>query len=93
MTKVVPQQFQIKHRTDYFTEEGKLDEAVVMDEETAHWPVLPRLRDELNKIKFEYCTVPLSVYVNSRFIEPADVNNTIKGALVEIHFELHHFVI
>lgn len=64
-----------------------------MDEETAHWPVPPRLREELIKIKFEYRAVPLSVYVNSRFVEPADVNNAIRGALVELHFELHHFTI
>ena len=64
-----------------------------MDEETARWPVPPRLRENLNRIKFEYRAVPLSVYVNGRFVEPADVNTAIKGALVELHFELHHFAI
>jgi len=72
-------------------EEGEVAEAV--DDETEHWPVPPRLREELNKIKFEYRAVPLAVYVNDTFIEPADVNNAIKGALVELHFELHHFAI
>ena len=64
-----------------------------MDEETARWPVPPRLRDNLNRIKFEYRAIPLSVYVNGRFVELADVNNAIKGALIELHFELHHFTI
>ncbi|KAF8256856.1 hypothetical protein EI94DRAFT_169247 [Lactarius quietus] len=72
-------------------EEGEVAEAV--DDETEHWPVPPRLREELNKIKFEYRAVPLAVYVNDTFIEPANVNNAIKGALVELHFELHHFAI
>jgi hypothetical protein len=35
----------------------------------------------------------LPVYVNDKFVKPAHVNNTIKGALVELHFELHHFAI
>ena len=58
-----------------------------------HWPVPPWLREELNKIKFEYYAVPLTVYADNNFIEPALVNNTIRGALVELHFELHHFAI
>ena len=93
VTKVVPRQFQIRHTTNCFTEEGEVDGTMVIDEETARWPVPPQLRDELNKIKFEYRAVPLPIYVNGRFVEPADVNNTIKGALVELHFELHHFAI
>lgn len=93
VTKVVPQHFhwQIKNCTNCLTEEGKIDNT--MDEETEHWPVPPRLREELNRIKFEYRAVPLPTYVYEKFVEPADVNNAIKGALVELHFELHHFAI
>ena len=90
--KVVPRQIQIRYVTNCSAEEGEIEE-VVLDEETAHWPVPPRLRNNLNRIKYEYRAVPLSVYVNGRFVKPADVNDAIKGALVEIHFELHHFSI
>ena len=62
-----------------------------MDEETERWPVPPPLRGELDRIKFEYRAVPLPVYVNENFVEPLNVNSAIKGALVELHFELHHF--
>jgi hypothetical protein len=95
VTKVVLQCFQIKYWADYFTEQGKIYKplAVVLDEETECWPVLPQLKDELNKIKFEYCAVPLPIYINNRFVKPPNVNNAIKGALVELHFELHHFLI
>lgn len=64
-----------------------------MDEETEHWPVPPRFRDELDSIKFEYRAMPLPVYLHDRFVEPAFVNDTVRGALVEIHFEFRHFAI
>ena len=91
VTKVVPRYFLMTQCTDHFPEDGEINDAV--DEETEHWPVLPRLREELNKIKFEYYAVPLAVYADDNFIEPALVNNAIRGALVELHFELHHFAI
>ena len=75
------------------TEEGEIDLAAVLDEETERWPVPPPLRGELDRIKFEYRAVPLPVYVNDKFVEPVNVNSAIKGALVELHFELHHFPI
>ena len=83
--------FNINLRTHHLTEQGELAEFV--DYETEHWPVPPRLREELNKIKYEYRAVPLSTYINDIFVEPARVNTFIKGALVELHFELHHFAI
>ena len=58
-----------------------------------HWPIPPHLCEELNKIKFEYRTVPLPVYINEFFVKLAHVNNCIKGALVGLHFKLHHFAI
>ena len=47
----------------------------------------------LTRSSFKYQAVPLPVYVNEKFVEPTNVNNVIKGALVELHFELHHFAI
>ena len=91
VTKVVPRYFLMKQCTDHFPEGSEINDA--MDEETEHWPVPPRLKEELNKIKFEYYAVPLAVYADDNFIEPTLVNNTIRGALVELHFELHHFAI
>jgi len=64
-----------------------------VDAETDQWPVSGRLREELDKIKFEYRVNPLTVYVHDKFIEPTSVEDTIKGALVELHFELHHYCI
>ena len=49
--------------------------AAVLDEETERWPVLPPLRGELDRIKFQYCAVPLPMYVNDKFIEPVNVNS------------------
>ena len=89
--KVVTQIVKTNNCTDHFTEQGEVAEAV--DNKTEHWPVPPHLHEELNKIKFEYRTVPLPVYVNKFFMELAHINNCIKGALVELHFKLHHFTI
>ena len=51
--KVVPRQIQIRYGTNCSAEEGEIEE-VVLDEETARWPVPPRLRNNLNRIKYEY---------------------------------------
>jgi hypothetical protein len=64
-----------------------------MDDETKHWPMPLHYKDDFDKIKFGYCAVPLAVYIGKKFVEPAKVNDAIKGALVEIHFEVHHFAI
>lgn len=89
ITKVVTWLSKINFHTDILTEQV----AEAVDDETEHWPVLPRLREELNKIKFKYRAVPLPIYINDLFIEPIHINTCIKGVLVELHFELHHFVI
>ena len=72
-------------------DENEITEEV--DEETECWPIHPRFRDELDKIKFEYRAQPLAVYLRDKFIEPSEVNNAICGALVEIHLEFRHFAI
>ena len=33
------------------------------------------------------------MYVNNKFVKPVNINSAIKGTLVELHFELHHFPI
>jgi len=55
--------------------------------------VRPSLRDALDKIKYDFEACPLAVYVDDRFIPPVDVQNLLKGALVEVQFELRHFSI
>ena len=64
-----------------------------VDHETEHWPVSADLRKELDDVKYEFRAVPLRVYVGDRFVEPIEVNDTIRGALVEVHYELRHFFI
>lgn len=69
------------------------DASEQVNHETEHWPVTADLQKELDALKYDFCAVPLRVYVNDRFVEPLDVNNTIRGALVEVHFELRHYFI
>jgi hypothetical protein len=59
-----------------------------VDHETEHWPITANLRKELDALKYDYHAVPLQVYVNDKFVEPVDMNETIQGALVKVHFEL-----
>lgn len=58
-----------------------------------NWPVRDELKVELDKIKFKFEARPLPVYVGDHFIKPEDVHAMLKGALVEVHFELKHFCI
>lgn len=51
------------------------------------------LQVELDKIKYMFEASPLPVYVGDRFIKPQDVHAMLKGALVEVSFELRHFCI
>jgi hypothetical protein len=72
---------------------GCVVDSELVDSETEHWPIPTELRDELDVLKYEYRAKPLRVYVKDKFVEPTDVNDTIRGALVEVHFELHHYFI
>lgn len=51
------------------------------------------MRGELDALKHEFFTQPLRVYRNANFVELADVEDTIHGALVEVHFILRHYFI
>ena len=44
-----------------------------------------KLRPDLNKIKFEYCAVPLPVFEVNKFIGVKDAQEKITGAVVELH--------
>ena len=56
-------------------------------------PLSSPLCEAILTLKYEYRTTPLHVYVNDKFIEPADVDETMQGPLIEVHFELHRFFI
>ncbi|KAF8263715.1 hypothetical protein EI94DRAFT_1806762 [Lactarius quietus] len=65
----------------------------MVDTETDNWPVSPDFQDDLDALKYNFSAQPLQVYVGNKFIELTDVNDTIRDALVEVHFELRHFYI
>jgi hypothetical protein len=67
------------------------DGSEALDDRTEHWPIKASLQDALNRIKYQFKAVPLPVYVDDRFIKPVDVYEVLKGALVEVQFELHHY--
>jgi hypothetical protein len=70
-------------------DDGSPENAI--DYGTENWPVPADLRNDLDNIKQRYCAVPLPVIMKDRFIGARDVNEVIKGALVEIHFKLNHY--
>ena len=73
------------------TEEVNAEE--VVDKVTEKWPVSAHLRGDLDGIKHTYHAVPLPVYVGDNFVEVQNMNETSKGALAEVHFDLHHYPI
>ncbi len=75
----------------FFADESHVED--LMDEDTKHWPVSDDLRLDFDQIKYDYRTTPLVVFEGKTFIGVNDVQNKIKGAVVELHFQLHHFCI
>ncbi|KAG1725937.1 hypothetical protein EDB19DRAFT_1753791 [Suillus lakei] len=62
-----------------------------MDEETANWPIADEYREDLEPIIAHYKAVPLCIYDEEKqFIEPQNVNNALRNALVEVHFTVNH---
>ncbi|KAH9177173.1 hypothetical protein EDB89DRAFT_2239996 [Lactarius sanguifluus] len=61
-----------------------------VDELTESWPVSPEYRADLDKIKFDYCAFPLSVFRNDIFVQADQVSEVVQGALIEVHFQLDH---
>ncbi|KAG2359300.1 hypothetical protein BDR07DRAFT_1415406 [Suillus spraguei] len=43
------------------------------------------------KIKYTHRALPLPVFRDGIPISPLDINRTLDGALVEVHFEVHHW--
>ncbi|KAH9028463.1 hypothetical protein EDB83DRAFT_2170099, partial [Lactarius deliciosus] len=68
-----------------------VDGGGVVDDTTENWPLSVDFRSDLDKIKIDYRAVPLSVFRNESFVSPEQVTDVVKGALVEVHFELHHY--
>ncbi|KAH9046028.1 hypothetical protein EDB84DRAFT_1265624 [Lactarius hengduanensis] len=68
-----------------------IDGGELVDETTENWPILVDFHADLENIKPEYRAMPLSVFRNDAFVRPEQVRDIVKGALVEVHFELHHY--
>jgi hypothetical protein len=65
-----------------------------LDEDTETWPVPKELIKDFNKVKNNYRVLPLVVYdADDHFVEPLQVNDALKHALVEIHFGVVHYKI
>src|SRR5882757_4782444 len=67
------------------------DERPEIDCITANWPVPTDLADEMSALIPTHAVQPLRVYKDDEYVQPNDVNNLLKGALVEIHFSLKHY--
>ena len=66
----------------------------LLDEDTETWPVPMDMIDTFKNIKNNYRVQPLVVYdTHNQFVEPLEVNNALKNALIEIHFGIVHFKI
>ena len=78
-------------RISIFTDNGAVENEV--DDETENWPVPVELRGDLDNIKRTYRANPLRVFARDAFVEARNVNDVIRGALVEMHFELNHYCI
>ncbi|OAX37029.1 hypothetical protein K503DRAFT_783927 [Rhizopogon vinicolor AM-OR11-026] len=63
----------------------------VMDEETGNWPIAMKHRDELDLVKLNYEASPLRLYRGNSLVEPADVNEALTGAVVEVFFVVRHY--
>jgi hypothetical protein len=62
-----------------------------MDEETEIWPIPAKHRDEFDEIKLNYEASPLRLYRGNSLVEPADVNDALTGAVVQVFFMIRHY--
>ncbi|OAX39823.1 hypothetical protein K503DRAFT_769139 [Rhizopogon vinicolor AM-OR11-026] len=62
-----------------------------MDEETENWPIAMKHRDEFDLVKLNYEASPLRLYRGNSLVEPADVNEALTGAVVEVFFVVRHY--
>jgi hypothetical protein len=63
----------------------------IVDETTANWPIPPDMSDDMCNLMHTHMALPLPVYKGNSYIDPVRVNAAIKGALVKVHFCLHHY--
>jgi hypothetical protein len=62
-----------------------------LDEETEQWHIPKEMTKDFLCIKDNYYQpIPLVVYKGDLFVEPPEVNQAIKNALVELHFGILH---
>ena len=64
-----------------------------LEEETELWPISEEFVEDYKSIKATYRPMPLPIYHNEHFVEPTEANQTMKNALVEIHFNILHYKI
>jgi hypothetical protein len=62
-----------------------------MDTETENWPMPSKHKEEFESIKHDFVACPLGVYRDKTMVEPGNVNDVLKGALVEIFFTMRHY--
>lgn len=70
-----------------------LSEINAIDLLTDLWPVQSDYQSCLDDIKLTHCTVPLRIYVDGKAIGIHDAVEILRGAVVELQFELQHFPI
>jgi hypothetical protein len=50
-----------------------------------------RNNDEFESMKCDFIACPLRVYRDITFMEPEDVNETLRGAMVKVFFAIRHY--
>ncbi|KAG1850843.1 hypothetical protein DFJ58DRAFT_729134 [Suillus subalutaceus] len=69
----------------------QLSNAPVMDDTTENWPVPTVYEDEFAHVKYSHHVLPLPVFEDEKPVAPLDINRTLEGALVEVHFLIQHW--
>jgi hypothetical protein len=68
------------------------DQGDDIDSETENWPVPSVVKPFLDEIKPKFQAFPLAVYrADDTFVEPIDVCESMRNAIVEVHFALKHY--
>ncbi|KAH9033805.1 hypothetical protein EDB85DRAFT_1950047 [Lactarius pseudohatsudake] len=88
-----PSKINTSHNDDKGENKGDECGESTVDYETEHWPVSAEFRKYVDEIKYEYKASPLRVYGKGGFVERKNVEDQLKGALIELRFDLHHYFI
>jgi len=62
-----------------------------MDAEIDNGPIPMKHRDEFDLMKLNYEASPLRLYRGNSLVEPAEVNDALTGAVVEVFFVIRHY--